>query len=134
VIYSSVIHVKNLTLLKSKKPRLYGGISDICILDIETVNLHGDLKPYAIGFYSEDLWVYFYGIDCVEKMVQHFFTLNNTDIYIHNLDKFDSVYLLKKLLESKIDIEIIPSGSRMLGITSIVINLINLRGKKIKIN
>jgi hypothetical protein len=100
VIYSSVIHVKNFTLLKSKKPRLYGGISDICILYIETVNLHGDLKPYAIGFYSEDLWVYFYGIDCVEKMVQHFFTLNNTDIYIHNLDKFDSVYLLKKLLES----------------------------------
>jgi hypothetical protein len=84
----------------------------IYTLDIECLIINNSFIPYAICLYNGKSNHIEYGLDCISKMVNYILSLNcNMNIYVHNLDHFDSKYLLKELLLTKHAMKFIPSSS-----------------------
>lgn len=64
-------------------------------LDIETDPfLYGNTPlPFAIGFYTADDYVQFWGDNCIEQMMEYLDTIEPHTIYVHNGGGFDFWYL-----------------------------------------
>lgn len=68
----------------------------IYTLDIETDPFeHGKFpKPFVVGFYDGERFVYRWGRKCIEEMYEHVIQQKPGIIYVHNGGKFDVFYLL----------------------------------------
>lgn len=82
-------------------------------LDIETLNIDNKLIPYAIGFYNGKEFEYEYGDNAIINIFKKLFIkkYHNYVIYVHNLSKFDYIYLIDQLSKMNHKVEIIPSSS-----------------------
>lgn len=101
-----IVTDKATRLLKTIKPSK-SIKSNIITMDIETILKNGSMTPYSISIYDgETAWSYYLlEYPNAENMIKHALSslfvrkYNNHKIYMHNLSKFDSVFLLR-LLES----------------------------------
>lgn len=71
----------------------------IAVIDSETDPfLYGRTpKPFVWGFYDGETYIYFWGDDCTEQLIDYLKDENDLIIYAHNGGKFDYFYLLKYL-------------------------------------
>lgn len=92
-------------------------IDNIITLDIETYG-ENELTPYLISFYdgSKSFSFYLNDYDSIDKMMRACFDnlfirkYNNYSIYVHNLAKFDIIFLMKYLVKYVIVDPIIHRG------------------------
>lgn len=77
----------------------------IAVIDCETDPFeHGaEIKPFVWGYYDGLEYVYFWGEDCTEKLVE-FLSDKKLLIYAHNGGKFDYFFILKYLEKDNIKI------------------------------
>jgi hypothetical protein len=68
----------------------------IYTIDVETDPfVHGrDPKPFAVGLYTGDKWMYTWGDDCIEKMHVKLRALPPGIVYAHNGGKFDFFFMM----------------------------------------
>lgn len=103
----------------------------IYVLDIECVNIAGAFRPYAVGVYNGREFMYFYGVDCIVSALNYLVSLNKSfNVYVHNLDRFDSLYLVHQIIELSLMVTFVPgAGQQKDSMTSFTINVTT--GKKI---
>lgn len=85
--------------MRTKKPIL-SDIPPIYTLDLETDPFaHKRIpQPFVAGLYDGKEFTYFWGFDCVKKMVKFLETLPPGIIYAHNGGRFDFYYFLRHLV------------------------------------
>jgi len=103
IVKVDILKTKFIEILKPSKEL----VNKFITLDIETYIENGDLIPYLISFYDGikcyNFWIEDY--KSTEEMVLDCFSsifvrkYNNYNIYMHNMAKFDIIFLLKYLVK-----------------------------------
>ena len=94
---------------------------------------NGELIPYALGILHDPREldaspgsgpepIIFYGEDCIDEFLDYILKYDkDSHIFVHNLARFDSKFLIKKIVLRDINLEIIPSKNKDFSITGFTI-------------
>jgi hypothetical protein len=104
-----IVKEKQLTAKPFRKVKIDSALAanNFLTIDIETVIVDGNLKPYLICGYSNEGYIHSYAKDLSEVAIKQMFTKfidqvicikNLKYIYAHNLSGFDGIFLLKHLI------------------------------------
>lgn len=104
-------------------------VENIYTLDIECLLVSGEFIPYMVGLYDGRSYSYEYGLNCINVMQSRIKNKGKPmNIYVHNLDKFDSRFLLKSILLLGYDLHVTPGSGSRSSITSF--EILSRKGKK----